>query len=104
MINKRLKTAQILVTVITIASLTACIAKQTFNNKHAAPTNALATGFKKIPNSIQTSVYWYWLSDNISKQGVINDLKAMKAVGINRAFIGNIGVDISSIASCKRCF
>lgn len=93
MINKRLNTAQTLATVIIISLLTACVAKQTFNNKHAAPTNALAAGFKKIPDSIQTSVYWYWLSDNISKQGVINDLKAMKAVGINRAFIGNIGLD-----------
>lgn len=50
-------------------------------------------GFQIPPDSVQTSVYWYWLSDNISKEGVINDLKAMKAVGINRAFIGNIGLD-----------
>ena len=53
---------------------------------------ALETGFIKIPDSIQTTVYWYWLSDNISEQGVINDLEAMKKVGINRAFIGNIGM------------
>ncbi|SEN76568.1 alpha-L-rhamnosidase [bacterium A37T11] len=50
-------------------------------------------GFKHVPDSIQTSVYWYWLSDNISKEGVIKDLQAMKRVGINRAFIGNIGLD-----------
>ncbi len=43
------------------------------------------------PDSMQTSVYWYWVSDNISKEGVINDLQAMKRAGINRAFIGNIG-------------
>ncbi len=51
------------------------------------------TGFRNIPDSIQTSVYWYWISDNISKDGVVKDLHAMKAVGINRAFIGNIGLD-----------
>src|SRR5690606_2931896 len=45
------------------------------------------------PDSIQTSVYWYWISDNLSKEGVINDLHAMKKVGINRAFIGNIGLN-----------
>jgi hypothetical protein len=49
-------------------------------------------GFNKIPDSIRTSVYWYWVSDNISNQGVINDLEAMKKVGINRAFIANIGM------------
>ena len=48
--------------------------------------------FNQLPDSIQTSVYWYWISDNISKEGVIADLKAMKKAGINRAFIGNIGL------------
>jgi len=54
---------------------------------------ALEEGFKTPPDSIQTSVYWYWISGNISKEGVVKDLEAMKAVGINRAFIGNIGLD-----------
>ncbi|HPT32722.1 MAG TPA: glycosyl hydrolase, partial [Prolixibacteraceae bacterium] len=53
----------------------------------------IESGFKNIPDSIQTSVYWYWISDNISKEGVVNDLHAMKKAGINRAFIGNIGLD-----------
>ena len=53
--------------------------------------NQIESGFKNTPDSIQTSVYWYWLSDNISKEGVVKDLHAMKRVGINRAFIGNIG-------------
>ena len=52
----------------------------------------LQRGFVTPPDSIQTSVYWYWISDNISKEGVINDLQSMKKVGINRAFIGNIGL------------
>jgi len=65
-------------------------------SKAAAPKerpafSLIESGFKTIPDSIQTSVYWYWMSDNISKEGVIKDLKAMKRVGINRAFIGNIG-------------
>ena len=52
----------------------------------------LAEGFISPPDSIQTSVYWYWISDNISKEGVVKDLHSMKEVGINRAFIGNIGL------------
>ncbi len=53
----------------------------------------LEKNFVNPPDSIQTSVYWYWISDNISKKGVEKDLEAMKKVGINRAFIGNIGVN-----------
>jgi hypothetical protein len=53
----------------------------------------IESGFKKVPDSIQTSVYWYWISDNISEEGVIKDLYSMKKAGINRAFIGNIGLD-----------
>jgi hypothetical protein len=54
---------------------------------------AVETGFISIPDSVQTSIYWYWISDNISKEGVVRDLEAMKKVGINRAFIGFIGQD-----------
>lgn len=52
----------------------------------------LETCFIKPDESIQTSVYWYWISDQISEEGVIKDLHAMKKAGINRAFIGNIGL------------
>ena len=34
--------------------------------------------------------YWYWLRDDISKEGITKDLEAMKKVGIGTAFIGNI--------------
>jgi hypothetical protein len=65
--------------------------RSSLNNN--APFKAVETGFINIPDSVQTSVYWYWISDNISKEGVVKDLEAMKKVGINRAFIGNIGLD-----------
>lgn len=44
------------------------------------------------PDNVTTSCYWYWISGNISREGVVNDLRAMKKAGINRAFIGNQGV------------
>ena len=59
------------------------------------------SGFKTLPDSIQTSVYWYWISDNISKEGVIKDLESMKKIGINRAFIGNIGLDETPYGKVK---
>lgn len=61
--------------------------------KNEISYEALQSGFTTPPDSIQTSVYWYWISGNISKEGVIQDLQAMKKAGINRAFIGNIGLD-----------
>ena len=52
----------------------------------------LETAFKTVPDSAKIGVYWYWISNNISKEGVVKDLLAMKEAGINRAFIGNIGL------------
>ncbi|GAA4281304.1 glycosyl hydrolase [Gaetbulibacter aestuarii] len=34
--------------------------------------------------------YWYWIGDDISKEGITKDLEAMKKAGIGSAFIGNI--------------
>ncbi len=53
----------------------------------------LQQGFQHVPDSIKPSVYYYWLSDNISEQGVKKDIEAMAKVGIGRAFIGNIGLN-----------
>ena len=65
------------------------------------PMKALQMGFKVPPDSIQTSIYWYWISDNISREGVVKDLHSMKKVGINRAFIGNIGLDETPYGKVK---
>ena len=52
----------------------------------------LRAGFVDIPDTMQTSVYWHWLAGNISEEGVVADLEAMKKAGIDRAFIANIGL------------
>jgi acetoacetate decarboxylase len=68
------------------------------------PVKAMAdiqATFKAAPDSIQTSIYWYWISDNISEEGVIRDLESMKKVGINRAFIGNIWQDNVPVGGVK---
>jgi hypothetical protein len=66
---------------------------QTKENQTQISRETLAQGFITPADSVQTAVYWYWISDNISKDGVVKDLHAMKKAGINRAFIGNIGLD-----------
>jgi hypothetical protein len=56
-----------------------------------ADTTALRAEFAEPPSDVRIGVYWYWMKDNISKDGVVRDLQAMKLAGITRAFIGNIG-------------
>ncbi|MDR0541855.1 MAG: glycoside hydrolase family 2 [Dysgonamonadaceae bacterium] len=51
----------------------------------------LESEFFNPPEDYRVSIYWYWINDNISKEGVVKDLQAMKEAGITRAFIGNIG-------------
>jgi len=55
---------------------------------HKSTIASVKGAFQNIPDSVQLAVYWYWVSDHISKEGVIKDLEAMKSAGINRAFIG----------------
>lgn len=55
------------------------------------PSDTLEANFKAPQELVQTSIYWYWMAGNISEEGVVKDLYAMKQAGINRAFIGCIG-------------
>lgn len=41
-------------------------------------SDLLKTNFSSPPNNIHVGTFWYWVSDNISKEGVIEDLHAMK--------------------------
>lgn len=50
-------------------------------------------GFANPPDSSKPWCYWYWISDNISKEGITRDLEAMARVGIGEALIGNIHLD-----------
>ena len=76
-----------IICLVAVFLITSCV-----NDGTKLSDKSLESGFVNPPDSIQTSVYWYWISDNISKEGVIKDLQSMKVAGINRAFIGNIGL------------
>lgn len=52
--------------------------------------DTLADGFAHPPGQTKPWCYWYWISDNISKEGITKDLEAMANVGIGEALIGNI--------------
>ena len=55
------------------------------------PYAELAETFKDPFGKVQTGCYWYWYHGNVSVEGVKKDLEAMKRVGIDRAYIGDIG-------------
>jgi len=46
--------------------------------------------FTNPPPDTRPGCYWYWINDNISKEGLTKDLEAMARVGIGRAYIGHI--------------
>lgn len=69
---------------------------------HAVTIESIAGNFVSPPDSIRIACYWYWLNGNLSPEGAVMDLKAMKASGITRAYIGMI--DISDIPSGKVSF
>jgi len=50
----------------------------------------IQTGFVTPHDTNTVWCYWYWIGDDISKEGITKDLEAMKEVGIGAAFIGNI--------------
>ena len=54
------------------------------------PVPSLESGFITPPEATKPYVYWYWISGNISKEGITRDLEAMQRVGIGEAFIGDI--------------
>lgn len=68
-----------------------------------SPGNMSETTFQEIKSGFETPgddntlwCYWYWINDDISKEGITKDLMAMKEAGIGAALIGNInpaGVD-----------
>ncbi len=52
--------------------------------------DGMKADFHHPPAETRPGCYWYWLNDNISKEGITKDLEAMARVGIGRAYIGHI--------------
>ncbi len=60
-----------------------------FSCTHEKP-NRLNSEFKDPPDYTKPWVYWYWIDENISKEGITRDLEAMARVGIGEALIGQV--------------
>ena len=91
-----MKNVLVMITCALICFLSACS-----NVKGVPSIVTIEKGFREIPDSIRVGCYWYWISDNISKEGVIKDLYAMKKAGITRAYIGNIDIGGNAYGDVK---
>lgn len=69
----------------TLALATALIAMPV-----TAQSTDLKSAFLNPAPETRPGCYWYWINDNISKEGITKDLEAMARVGIGRAYIGHI--------------
>jgi hypothetical protein len=73
---------------IILITLTLLLSTVTFaQDRQNDNFNSIEKDFLTPPYSVKTGAYYYWINDHISKEGVIKDLHAMKAAGINRVFI-----------------
>jgi hypothetical protein len=59
----------------------------------AQETNLLRTGFQNPPHSAKPVVWWHWVGNNVTKEGITKDLEWMKRTGIGgfQAFDVSIG-------------
>jgi hypothetical protein len=61
----------------------------------------LANDFVAPPENFLTGAFWYWMNGHITKEGVVNDLKAMKKAGINWVLLGSDIVSGNDFGSVK---
>jgi len=78
------------IAILCLALLLACNSQDTAQK---ADMNAGEADFIVPSNDNTLWCYWYWIGDDISKDGITKDLEAMKAAGIGGALIGNINPD-----------
>jgi len=52
-----------------------------------APKDALKQAFLHPPEAAKPWVFWYWMQDAVSREGITADLKAMKQTGIGGAYL-----------------
>src|ERR1035438_9191902 len=70
-----------------IKRLLTILALTTLCSLKLSAADALERGFTHPPDAARPWVYWFWLSGNITSNGITADLEAMKRVGIGGVLI-----------------
>ena len=89
-----------------ISALILSVSLYDCSNKSEAPKKTsnyetIKSGFVTPTDDNTLWCYWYWIGDDISKEGITKDLEAMKAAGIGGALIGNINPDKRIVGNIK---
>ena len=84
LIKKRSSWASGLIMLLLVAPLFAEVQKTGMN------ASSLDEAFAKPAVSTKPFVYWYWVSNNLSREGIRKDLAAMARLGIGGVSIGHI--------------
>ncbi|UOE52142.1 glycosyl transferase family 2 [Mucilaginibacter sp. SMC90] len=56
---------------------------QTRRNDHSLATDKFLQSFVAPPDSAKSRVYWFWIYNRVTKEGIARDLKEFKAKGIS---------------------
>lgn len=59
-----------------------------------ADVSSLRKGFANPPNTARPHTWWHWMNGNVTKEGIVADLDAMKEIGLGGAQIFDAGCEI----------
>lgn len=82
------------VSLLAFAAAPALTAPRLVKNNALPPMavpDSLRQGWNAPPESTKPFVYWYWLNNIVTKEGITRDLEMMAKNGIGGAYIGHIG-------------
>lgn len=74
----------ILLLALMLLSMSAFSQSRTKENFH------LKQNFVCPPESTKPGIYWYWMNEHVSKEGITKDLESLYNKGIGEVYIGNI--------------
>ena len=63
--------------ILGICNVPILMAQTKMQAKMQAKKHGLLQSFKTPPDSVKPGVYWYWLNDNITRDGVKKHIEAM---------------------------
>ena len=58
------------------------------------PSDLLAAGFANPPDSARPWAYWMWMDGNLTREGIMADLEAMRAAGLGGVVICEVNVGV----------
>lgn len=63
-----------------------------FSISISAANDTLREGFENPPAAAKARTWWHWINGNVTRDGITDDLEAMKQVGIQEAQIFNVSL------------